>query len=153
MSVVRRTYGASPFHLLGVVASLAVTAYALPKLLKVDGPGVALWWGAGILLHDIALVGAYSLMDRSIRRFPWRNWVRVPAAFSGLLLLIWAPLILRLPERYAPTTGRSLEGYLWNWIGVTVALFVGSALLYSLSRARARRASPPAAAAASPSGS
>ncbi len=142
MKLIRRLYGASVFHLLAVLASLSLTAYVLPKLLKTDGPGVAIWWGAGILLHDVALVGAYSLVDRSIRRFEWRNWVRFPAVFSGVLLLMWSPLILRLPERYEPTTARSIDPFLWNWIGVSCAFFAASGVIYALTRLGARRRQP-----------
>jgi len=141
----RRLYGASALHLLGVVASLAFAVYAGQRLLSSDGPGVGTWWVAGILFHDIALVGLYTLIDRLFRRFPWRNYVRVPAALSGLLLLMWSPLILRLADRYESTSGRDIDPYLGNWVKVTVALFAGSLLTYVVSRVRLSSAAANAA--------
>jgi peroxiredoxin len=43
------------------------------------------------------------------------------------LLLIWFPLILRLPTRFPATTALPLDPYLWHWLAVTGALFLLSA--------------------------
>jgi hypothetical protein len=68
---------------------------------------------------------------------------------SGLLLLIWFPLILRLPARFPATTTLSLDPYLWHWLAVTGALFLLSALalavrLRAARPRRPRRTRPPA---------
>jgi hypothetical protein len=55
-----------------------------------------------------------------------------------MLLLIWFPLILRLPHRFQASTTLSLNPYLWHWLGVTGALFVLSAAALAL-RLRTRR--------------
>ena len=73
---------------------------------------------------------------------PWINYLRVPAALSGLLLLIWFPLIFRLPRRFPVTTTLSLSPYLWHWLAVTGALFLLSAAALAL-RLRARRGPRP----------
>jgi hypothetical protein len=70
---------------------------------------------------------------------PVINYVRIPVAFSLLLLLAFFPLILGLsgPE-YHRASGLTTQPYLWRWLAVTGVLFAGSAVLYAL---RCRRAS------------
>ena len=70
---------------------------------------------------------------------PWINYLRVPAALSGLLLLIWFPLIFRLPTRFPATTTLSLDPYLWHWLAVTGALFLLSAAALALRLGAVRR--------------
>jgi hypothetical protein len=69
---------------------------------------------------------------------PWINYLRVPAALSGILLLIWFPLIFRLPRRFPATTTLPLGPYLWHWLAVTGVLFLLSASALAL-RLRMRR--------------
>ncbi len=67
------------------------------------------------------------------------NYVRIPVAFSLLLLLVFFPLILGLSEpEYHRASGLTTQPYLWRWLAVTGVLFAGSAVLYAL---RCRRAS------------
>ena len=54
----------------------------------------------------------------------WINYLRVPAALSGLLLLVWFPLILRLRTRYHASTTLSASPFLWHWLAVTGVLFL-----------------------------
>nr|WP_232789560.1 hypothetical protein [Streptomyces jeddahensis] len=57
------------------------------------------------------------------------NHVRVPGLLSGLLLLVWFPLISRHVERrYALGTGLSADVFLSRWLIVSAALFAISAL-------------------------
>ena len=72
---------------------------------------------------------------------PWVNYLRVPAVLSGTLLLIWFPLILRLPARFPHTTALPLSPYLWHWLAVTGVLFLLSAAAYAL-RLRGSRPRP-----------
>ena len=68
----------------------------------------------------------------------------MPAALSGLLLLVWFPLILRLHTRYHASTTLSPDPYLWRWLAVTGVLFLLSAAAFALRLRTARRpASPP----------
>ena len=72
---------------------------------------------------------------------PVTNYIRAPALISGLLLIVYFPLILgAAPDEYLRATGHHLHGYARNWILVSAALFAGSALLYAVRlRARNRR--------------
>ena len=75
---------------------------------------------------------------------PWINYVRVPAALSGLLLLVWFPLILRLTASYHASTTLSPEPYLWHWLAVTGVLFLLSAVAFAARlRGTSQRTPPP----------
>ncbi|MER7463187.1 hypothetical protein [Streptomyces sp. NPDC097981] len=136
----RRSYGASPLHLLLVLASFALAAYAGVRLLKGDSVGVALWFVGAALLHDLVLLPLYSVTDRAVQLLfrgragagersprPSVNHVRVPAFVSGLLLLVWWPLILRRVGHYTAATGLPADVFLGRWLLITAALFAGSA--------------------------
>jgi hypothetical protein len=75
---------------------------------------------------------------------PVLNYLRVPAAFALLILLVWFPLILGLSAgTYHRASGLSTSPYLGRWLAVTGALFAGSAFCYALAlRRAARRAGP-----------
>ena len=155
----RRLALGSPFQLLLLACSFALAAYAGVRLLADDWFGVALWFVGAALLHDLVLLPVYSAADRALvgaagRRRGAVMYVRVPAALSGLLLLVWFPLISgRVAGRYASSAGLSTDGFLPRWLLLTAVLFGGSAVLYVvrlwlLPRARLRRAAkerPPAA--------
>lgn len=68
MAAFRRRYGASPLHLLLVLASFALAAYAGVRLLKGDTLGVALWFVGAALLHDLVLLPFYAVTDRAAQR-------------------------------------------------------------------------------------
>jgi hypothetical protein len=147
----RRRYGDTPMHLIGHLAAFFIAAYALTQI--IDGGAVvnfAIWFGGAALLHDVIFLPLYSLLDRvahgwsrrvhvslppSLRSpdVPLVNYVRAPALISGLLLLIHFPLILgnSAPE-YFKATGHHLHGYVRNWLLVTAALFLGSAVAYAV---------------------
>ncbi|MFG2617313.1 hypothetical protein ACGFXC_06785 [Streptomyces sp. NPDC048507] len=151
----RRRYGASPLHLLLVLASFALAAYAGVRLLDGDTVGVALWFVGAALLHDLVLLPLYSLTDRAAQRLfrgrpaadtdadadgdgdagagpprPSVNYVRVPAFVSGLLLLVWWPLVLRQVGHYTATTALPAGGFLPRWLLITAALFAASAAVF-----------------------
>ena len=68
------------------------------------------------------------------------NHVRAPLLISGLLLLIYAPLIFGLSDsQYFALSGHHLEGYLRNWLLITGALFLGSGVIYLLRVRRLKR--------------
>jgi hypothetical protein len=57
----------------------------------------------------------------------------VPVGLSGLLLLVWFPLILRRSEgQYKALAGLGPSPYLGRWLLVIGVLFAGSALVYAL---------------------
>jgi hypothetical protein len=147
-----RWYGAGPLHLLTMIACLALAGYACALLLPVNAVGIPIWLVGAVIAHDLILMPLYTLADQSAMavfrhrqlRLPmvqWINYVRVPAVLSGLLLLIWFPLILRLPSHFPDTTTLSLDPYLWHWLAVTGALFLLSAvaLAFRLRRLRGPR--------------
>jgi peroxiredoxin len=146
-------YGASPLHLLTMIGSFALAGYAAAELLPVNPVGILVWLVAAVIGHDLLLMPLYTLADRSATAVlrhrplnlpagPWINYLRVPAVLSGVLLLIWFPLILRLPGRFTAATTLPLNPYLWHWLAVTGALFLLSATALVL---RLRAAGKPAA--------
>lgn len=142
----------SPFHLLLLACSFALAAYAAVRLLADDWFGVALWIVGAALLHDLVLLPLYAAADRAVTggldatgRRAWTMYVRVPAALSCLLLLVWFPLISGMVDRrYRLGTGLSPDGFLARWLLITAVLFGGSALLLALRLRRARKRRPSA---------
>lgn len=142
----------SPLQLLLLAASFALAAYAGVRLLADDWFGVALWFVGAALLHDLVLLPLYAVVDRAIvrglgagGRREWALYVRVPAAFSGLLLLVWFPLISGMVDRrYRSATGLSPDGFLARWLLITAVLFGASALLLAVRLRRATKRRPPA---------
>jgi hypothetical protein len=138
-----RWYGAGPLHLLTMLGSLALAGYAAAELLPSNFVGIPVWLAGAVIGHDLILMPLYTLADRSavavfrhrpsqLPTVPWINYLRVPVALSGMLLLIWFPLIFRLPTRFTATTTLSLSPYLWHWLAVTGALFLVSATALAL---------------------
>jgi hypothetical protein len=69
-----------------------------------------------------------------------RNHLRVPAVLSGLLFLVYVPLILRLgPSTYRAATGSEPADYLARWLFVTAMLFAVSLIAYAIRVGRASR--------------
>lgn len=142
----------SPVQLLLLAASFALAAYAGVRLLADDWFGVALWIVGAALLHDLVLLPLYAAADRALAgglgmvgRRGLTMYVRVPAALSGLLLLVWFPLISGMVDRrYQLATGLSAEGFLARWLLSSAVLFGGSALLLALRLRRATKWRPPA---------
>ena len=147
----RRRYGASPLHLAGHLVVFAVAAFAIERIAAGAGLAkvIALYL-AFVIAHDLIFVPAYSGTDRVVRatlgrlpaprsaRVPAINHIRAPMLISGLLLIMYSPLISRKADAdYFQASGHHLEGYLRNWLLITAALFLGSALIYVL---RLRRA-------------
>jgi hypothetical protein len=148
----------SPLQLLLLACSFVLTGYAGVRLLADDWPSVVLWFVGAAVVHDLVLSPLYAGADRVLSRGlglagrrEWTVFVRVPAAFSCLLLLIWFPLISgHVADYYGAATGLSGEDFLYRWLVITAVLFGGSAvllLLRSLWPPRLRRATkerPPA---------
>ena len=161
---IRHFYGAHPLHLLALIAAFALAGYAVRAVVAAgQWQGFALWFAVAIVGHDLLLFPLYSLADLSVRRLlprraaaagpagaepglpPVLNHIRIPAALSALLLLVWFPLILGLSAgAYRRASGLGSSPYLWRWLAVSGALFTISAISYSFrvrrERARVRRA-------------
>ncbi|KAF4410498.1 hypothetical protein [Streptomyces lycii] len=157
----RARYGASPAHLLLLLASFALTLYAGTRLLDGSRPvAVLLWFAGAAVLHDLVLVPLCSAADRVLHallpasrgRAPAAtdavrvlNHIRVPALLSGLLLLVWWPLVLGPPAGYEGSTGLGGEVFAGRWLLITAGLFAASAvwLLLGVLRRGARRVPAP----------
>ncbi|MEU1621671.1 hypothetical protein ABZ479_30790 [Streptomyces sp. NPDC005722] len=150
MSRFPRWYGAGPLHLLVLVCSFAVTGYACVRLFALRPVEVAIWLVGAAVLHDLVLLPLYSLADLKARsvlrhRVPkmptpsWINYLRVPAFLSGVLLLVWFPLIFRLSRPYPGATGLTDTVHLGRWLAVTAVLFGLSAVLFALKLGRIHR--------------
>ncbi|WP_328297309.1 MULTISPECIES: hypothetical protein [unclassified Streptomyces] len=139
----RHRYGASPLHLLLTLACFALALYAGIRLLKGDTMGVAIWFVGAALLHDLVLLPAYSLTDRAAQLLyrgrtaapgsvprPSVNHLRVPAFISGVLFLVWWPLILQKGGHYTASTALSADGFLARWLLITAGLFIASAIVW-----------------------
>jgi hypothetical protein len=146
-----RWYGANPLHLLALLACFALAGFAAFQLVQSRPVSVAVWFIGAVVGHDLVLMPLYSIADRSVLAavrhrtpslptVPWINYLRVPVGFSGLLLLVWFPLIFRLRTRYQESTNLSPDPFLWHWLAVTGALFLLSAVAYAFRLRAARRA-------------
>jgi len=138
-----RWYGANPLHLLALLGSFALAGYAAARLVPSHPVAVAVWFVGAVVGHDLLLMPLYSLADRSalaairhraahLPAVPWMNYLRVPVGLSGLLFLVWFPLILRLRTNYQASTTLSPDPFLWHWLAVTGSLFFLSAALLAL---------------------
>ena len=157
---IRHWYGANPLHLLALLAAFALAGYAVRAVITAGQfRGFAIWFAVAIVGHDLLLFPLYSLADQSVQRLlPWTarrrqgrpgssaqvpgppliNYVRIPVAFSLLLLLTFFPLILGLSEpEYHRASGLTTQPYLWRWLAVTGVLFAASAVVYALAWRRA----------------
>ncbi len=149
MSWFKRWYGANPLHLLTMIGCFALAWYAGAGLLHAKAVGVVVWFAGAVVGHDLILMPLYALADKSavvvfrhrppkLPTVPWINYLRVPVVLSGLLLLIWFPLIFRIPSRFPRTTDLSLDPYLGHWLVVTGALFLLSAVALAVRFRRLR---------------
>ncbi|SHM24999.1 hypothetical protein [Actinacidiphila paucisporea] len=147
-----RSYGARPVHLLAMAGCLALAAYAALQLLAGRTLAVAAWFVGAALVHDLVLVPLYSTADLTARRTlgrghtgttPYLNHLRVPVYLSGLLLLVWYPLILRRSQPYRGDTALSEDVFLTHWLLITAALFAASAAHLALRGLLQRLRRPP----------
>jgi hypothetical protein len=126
---------------------MAVAAYALSRMYAVigDPDRVVLWLGGSIVAHDLVLFPAYALAGviaaaalaprghRSRLGVAALNHLRVPALMSGLLALVWFPLVAaRAPRTFERTSGLDVGIYSGRWLIATAVLFGGSALLLAV---------------------
>ncbi len=153
MRAFRRLYGERPLHLLVLLACFVVSAYAASRL--VGDPAalrIAAWFLGAAIAFDLLLAPGMALADRVLLALPGArrprtpravspvNFLRVPVALSGLLLLVYAPVILqRSEEPYGAASGLDQEPYLERWVAITAVIFTVAALAYALAVLRARR--------------
>ncbi len=149
----RRLYGSHPLHLVAHLVVFFVAGWAIDQIV---GGGVVVnwiaWFIGAALLHDLVLLPVYSLLDHLRGRVAltgpatWRspvNYVRVPVVVSGILLLVYFPLILGASSRnYRNDTGHTLSGYTRNWLLITAGVCVASGVVYVARSIRRRPPSP-----------
>jgi hypothetical protein len=143
MTRFRERYGASPLHLAGFVVTFTVAGWAALQLADLQNAfTILVWFLAAIVLHDLVVYPAYTVLDRATQRTGVSiNHVRVPAILSGLLFLAWFPLILeKAPGLYRSVTGVEPPDYLARWLLITAALFAASIVVAVLRRATQPRA-------------
>jgi hypothetical protein len=150
----REAYGAGPLHLVAILATFAVAGYALDRALGLTSnpDRILIWLGGSIVAHDLILFPLYALIgflaagallrDRRDRLgVAALNHLRVPALLSGLLLLVWYPLVAGPADRtFMRLTGLSKDVYLERWVLLSAALFAASAAVFALRLPGLRRA-------------
>lgn len=144
----KRSYGAHPLHLISLLACFALAGYAVLQASKGPLPlRMAIWFVGALIAHDLVLFPLYALIDRTVsgalprrRRLPSLggiNYLRVPALLSGLLLLMFNPLILRRSEdAYNARSGLDQSPYLARWLLLTGIAFAVSAVLFAIAARR-----------------
>jgi hypothetical protein len=155
MAWFRRAYGASPLHLLALLASFALAGYAAQAWLQLGFGSVVRWFLVALIGHDLILLPMYTLLDwiafggkrgrvRAARApVSAVPFVRVPALLSGLLALVFAPEILSLGTDYRALSGLGEGVYLGRWLAATGIMFALSGLAYAVALRRAARTRPP----------
>jgi hypothetical protein len=167
-----RLYGDRLFHLVAVLAALALGAYTISVLgvrnlfnPTVWWQSIAVWFAVAVIGHDLILFPLYSLADRLLsaprrspvghraaaarnppRRIPITNYLRMPTLAAALLLLIFLPGII---EQGAPTyraaTGLTQTPYLSRWLLLSAAFYDAGTVSYAIrTLLRQRRSSEPA---------
>lgn len=154
----RRIYGSHPLHLLALIACFALFAYVIVTIKPVTlwnthvwWQSIAVWFAAAIVIHDLVLFPAYSLVDRLLTstrrepkpespRLPVLNYLRVPLMGSALTLVVFLPGIIEQGARtYFNATGQTQEVFLGRWLLLTAAMFSVSAVIYAVKIATTRR--------------
>ena len=107
----RARYGASPLHLLAHLVALPLVAFALLQIAeRGDAPRILIWLALSARRarpRAAALLRRARPGRRSARAGRAVNYVRVPALLSGLLLLVFFPVISGKGERRLPRRQRA----------------------------------------------
>lgn len=150
-------YGRGPLHLLATLASLTIVGAAVAGWFQPgsDARGIVAWFIGCLLAVELVLNPLAWVLDRIALGPPSRRakrrpdgagsaYVRVPAMLSGLLLVVFLPLIFRFSDAtFQGYTGiAGSDRYLVRWLIATAVMFACSALLYAMSLARTRRSRP-----------
>ena len=144
LDIFRRRYGGSPLHLVAMVASLALAGFAGLTLTQALGTSkttaVAVWLIGAAVAHDLILFPIYTLLDNAGTklvarplRTPAINFIRLPVLLSGLLFLVYVPLVGGFSgATYESITGLPVSVYFGRWLLITGALFGLSGAFYAL---------------------
>ncbi|HYF26182.1 MAG TPA: hypothetical protein VD931_10630 [Baekduia sp.] len=142
-ALLRRGYGASPVHLVAHALALALAGWAILKVVDVRAASnIAAWFVGALVLHDLLVLPAYSLLDRAAVRLRVAgvaavNHVRVPAGLTLLTLLVFWPQITGANDgdlRYV--SGVEDDGVLARWLLLVAGLWLVSAVALAVRVAR-----------------
>ncbi len=159
----RTRYGAGPLNLIALLACFALAGAAVVGWFQrpQDVETVLEWFVAAILLHDLVALPFYSLLDRlvfgavhgGVRQAPPTAaprlvnptpYLRVPAILSGLLFVVFCPVLLGFgAASELSASGIAETGYLARWLLATGVMFALSGAAYAVVVARARASLPP----------
>ncbi|MET7683454.1 hypothetical protein [Streptomyces sp. NPDC005423] len=134
-------------RLLAAVAGLALTGVGVSLLLDVrDLPGVLLWLGGAVLLHDALIAPLVLLAGLVLVRGGGRGPVRAALTVAGALTAVALPVLLRPGPRANPSV-LPLD-YPRNWLLTLAAVAVAVAVaavtaLRTAARGLVRRRRPP----------
>jgi hypothetical protein len=163
MKVARRfraLYGAGPVNLLVLLLCFAIAGAAVVGWFQRprDVDTVLEWFVAAILLHDLVFLPLYTVLDRIafgwVRRLGESErprtvvglvgstpYLRVPAMLSGLLLLVFFPVILGLgSQTELSASGIAESGYLARWLIASGVMFALSGAAWGVAMWRGRGA-------------
>jgi len=146
----RKVYGSGPLHFVAVVVCFLISGYAILRLADATKPVLlALWFLGALLLHDFLFYPMYTPLDRAAARgqglsdtdrSSWINFVRVPVLLTGLVFLVWFPLILGVNAKtYRDASGLGTGRFFGRFLVFTAAVFLVSAALYCLRLLRWQR--------------
>jgi hypothetical protein len=152
MTTFRRLYGDRPRHLAVLLACFLVSGYAASRVIGTpEALRIGAWFVGSAIVFDLVLSPLLALADRGLTALRGRrrlggsvvspvNYVRVPALLSGLLLLIYAPVIFQRSEPpYFAASGLTQNPYLDRWLAITALIFGAALLAYVVAVLRARR--------------
>ncbi|MFG2127096.1 hypothetical protein ACGFNV_04780 [Streptomyces sp. NPDC048751] len=130
MTVLRVTAG---------IAGVALMAVGVSLLMDVrDLPGVLVWLGGAVVLHDLLIVPVVLLVGLVLVRGGVRGPVRGALLVAGALTTVALPVLLR-PGKTANSSVLPLD-YPRNWLIAMVAVATATALWSALRRfGRGRR--------------
>jgi hypothetical protein len=147
-----RRYGGPAWSLPLFLGCLAVNGYVTEKILS--GPmalRIFAWFAAAAVLHDFVLFPAYSAIDRLVgltqrnrdsTRQPVINYLRIPAALSLLMLLIYLPTILgRGSATFHAASGLGRTNVFLRWVLLSLGSFAVSGAVFVARRMRFRHSS------------
>lgn len=133
MSVARLLTGVIGLSLMGVGASLLLDVR--------DLPGVLVWLGGAVVLHDVLIAPLVLLIGWVLVRGGVRGPVRGALLVAGALTAVALPVLLR-PGKPANSSVLPLD-YPRNWLFTMVAVATVTAFLLAVRRIRRSRRRPP----------
>jgi hypothetical protein len=132
MKALRVTAGAAGLALMGVGVSLLMDVR--------DLPGVLLWLGGAVVLHDVVIAPMVLLIGPALVRGGVRGPVRAALVVAGALTTVALPVLLR-PGRRANSSVLPLD-YPRNWLVALVVVASVTAVWLAVRKLRDGRRRP-----------